>query len=63
MWFATFSCLGARMQTRGLVRPLFVAKATWFGIPDFCNAKKSGWDMMSKTMKCVTAMTYRWALG
>ena len=25
--------------------------------------KKSRWDMMSKTMKCVTAMTYRWTLG
>ena len=30
--------LGTR--TRGLVRPLFVAKTTWFGIPDFCNAEE-----------------------
>ena len=22
-----------------LVRPLFVAQTTWFGIPDFCNAE------------------------
>ena len=32
-------------------------------MPDFSNAKKSGWDMESKTMKYVTAMMYRWALG
>ena len=24
--------------------------------------KKSGWDMVSKTMKYVTTMTYRWVL-
>ena len=40
MWFGTYSCLGARMWTCGLVRPLFVAKTTWFGIPDFCNAEE-----------------------
>ena len=35
MWFGTFSSLGMRMQTRGLVCFLFLTKATWFGIPDF----------------------------
>ena len=29
-----------RMWTRGLVRPLFVAKTTLFGIPDFCDAEE-----------------------
>ena len=28
------------MRTSGLVRLLFVAKFTWFGIPDFCNAEE-----------------------
>ena len=28
------------MRTPGLVRPLFVAKTTWFGIPDFCSAEE-----------------------
>ena len=28
------------MWTGGLVRPLFVAKTTWFGTPNFCNAVK-----------------------
>ena len=32
----------ARIWTRGLVHPLFVAKTAWFGIPDFCDAK-GGW--------------------
>ena len=40
MWFGACSCLGAGMRTRGLVRPLFVAKTTWFGTPDFCNAEE-----------------------
>ena len=40
MWFGTYSCFGARMRTSGLVRLLFVAKFTWFGIPDFCNAEE-----------------------
>ena len=39
VWFGTFSSLSMRMWTRGLVRPLFVAQTTWFGIPDFCNGK------------------------
>ena len=30
----------ARMWTRGLVRPLFVAKTTWFGIPNFCDVEE-----------------------
>ena len=40
MWFGACSCLSTGMRTRGLVRPLFVAKTTWFGIPDFCNAEE-----------------------
>ena len=40
MWFGACSCLTAGMRTRGLVRPLFVAKTTWFGIPDFCNVEE-----------------------
>ena len=38
-WFGAFKYLGARMQTRGLIRPLFVAQTTWFGISDFRNAE------------------------
>ena len=40
MWFGILSSLSVRMWTRGLVRPLFVAQTTWFGIPDFCNAER-----------------------
>ena len=40
MWFGACSCLSTGMRTRGLVRLLFVAKTTWFGIHDFCNAEK-----------------------
>ena len=40
MWFGTYSSLGARMQAHGLVRPLFVAKTTRFGIPDLCNREE-----------------------
>ena len=43
MWFSTFSSLGARMRARGLLRPLFVAKTTWFGILDVCN-RKGEWE-------------------
>ena len=39
MWFGTLSSFSVRMQTRGLVRPLFVAQTTWFGIPDFCDSE------------------------
>ena len=38
MWFGTFSSLGARMWTRGLVDPLFVGQTTW--IPNFCIKKE-----------------------
>ena len=38
--FGTFSCLGARIRARGLVSPLIVAKAMWFGIPDFCHVEE-----------------------
>ena len=40
MGFGACNCLGAGMWTLGLVRPLFVAKATWFGVPDFCNVEE-----------------------
>ena len=40
IWFGPFSCLGARMRARGLVCPLFVAKATWYRIPNFCNVEE-----------------------
>ena len=39
MWFSTFSSLGIRMRMLALVCPLFGAQTTWFGIPDFRNAK------------------------
>ena len=39
MWFGTLSSLSMRLQTRGLVRPLFVGQTTWFGIPNFCNVE------------------------
>ena len=63
MCFCTFSALGSRMQARGLVNPLFVSQTTWFGIPDVCNTKGEWADMVSKTMKYVTAMMHKWALG
>ena len=47
MWFDTYGCLGGRSLTRGLVRPPFVAKTTWFGIPDFCNAEEEEWGRHS----------------
>ena len=37
--FGTFSSLGARMWTRGLVCPLFLGQTIWFGTPNFCNGK------------------------
>ena len=40
MWFGACSCLSGGMRTPGLVRPLFVAKITWFGIPNFCNVEE-----------------------
>ena len=39
-YFGTYSCLGVRMQTLGLVHPLFLSKTTWFGIPHFCSAEE-----------------------
>ena len=38
IWFGPFSCLGARMRARGLVCPLFVAKATWFNTMKYVTA-------------------------
>ena len=63
MWFGTFSSLGARMRARGLERSLFVVKTSWFRIPEIVTPKKSGWDMVSKTMKHMTEMMYIWTLG
>ena len=40
MCFRRYSCLGARMRTHGLVRPLSVVKTTWFGIADFRNVEE-----------------------
>ena len=40
MWFGACSCLSVGMRTRGLIHPLFEAKTTWFGIPNFCNAEE-----------------------
>ena len=40
MWFGECSSLSVGMRTRGLVRPLFVAKTTWFCMPDFCNVEE-----------------------
>ena len=40
IWFRKYSCLGMRMWARCLVRPLFVVKTTWFGIPNFCNVEE-----------------------
>ena len=39
MWFGACSCLSTGMQTRDLVCPLFVAKAAWFGRPNFGNTE------------------------
>ena len=39
MWFGPFSSFGARTRASGLVRPLFVGKTMWFGIPDFCKVE------------------------
>ena len=39
MWFGTLCSFSVRMRTRGLLRPLFVARTTWFGIPDFCKVE------------------------
>ena len=40
MWFGACSCLSAGRRTRGLVRQLFLAKTTWFSIPDVCNVEE-----------------------
>ena len=38
-WFGTCCSPDARMWAYGLVYPLFVARTTWFGMPDVCSAK------------------------
>ena len=38
VWYMQLSWRGK--PTCGLVRPLFVVKTTWFGIPDFCDAEE-----------------------
>ena len=41
-WFGTCCAPAARMQAHGLVYALFVAQATWFGMPYVC-CMKGGW--------------------
>ena len=38
-WFGTHCVHGARVRARGLVYPLFVARTTWFDMPNVCSAK------------------------
>ena len=38
-WFGICCAPGARTQAHGLVYPLFVARTTWFCLPDVCSAK------------------------
>ena len=38
-WFGTCCDPGARKRARGLLYPLFVARTTWFGLPDVWSAK------------------------
>ena len=38
-WFGTRCAPGTIMQVCGLDYPLFVARATWFAMPDVCSAK------------------------
>ena len=38
-WFGTCCAPGLRMRARDLVYPLFVARTTWFGMPDVCSVK------------------------
>ena len=40
MWFDALTSLSLRMRTRGLVRPLFVAQTTLFGISNFCDVEE-----------------------
>ena len=63
MWFGAYSCLGTRMWTRGLVRHCLRQKSRDLVYLIFVTWKKSGWDMVSKTMKFVMSVTYRSALG
>ena len=39
MWLGTCCAPGARMRAHGLAYPLFVARTTWFGLPDVCSTK------------------------
>ena len=57
MWFGTLSSLSVRTWTPGLVRPLF-GIPRGLGYPIFVTGKENVWDMVSKTMKYVTAMAY-----
>ena len=61
-WFGICCAPGAKMQARGLVYPLFVARTTWFGVSTVCSVKESWWYMLSNAMKYVTTVMYRWAL-
>ena len=39
-WFGKCCAPGARKWVRGLVYPLFVARTTWFGLPEVPSAKE-----------------------
>ena len=49
MWFGACCAPGARRQAGGLVYPVFVARATWFGLPDVCSAKR---DQVGLRVEC-----------
>ena len=44
-WFGACSGPCARMQTRALVYPLFVAQTMWFDMPDVCSAEGEWADL------------------
>ena len=56
-WFGTCCAPGTRMWARGFVYALFVARTTWFSLPDLCSTNGQ-WAL--NAMKYVTALTYRW---
>ena len=58
----TLCAPGARMWARGLLYPLFVVRIRWFDMADVCSTKVKWVEQVSKAMKYVTALTFRWAL-
>ena len=40
-----YAIILARVWTRGIVRLLFVAKTTWFGIPNFCDVEEEWMEL------------------